>query len=141
MTRLGRVLPPLLLILLAGVTWELYVDLAHVPDYILPGPLGILRAAVNEHDLLLQNAVPTFQIAVFGMVGRPICPSWDVPCFRGSVTWADVPARRLRDRHCPLAGRPTRLRFPNRKASPRAGIGRSARGRLVAGGRGRRSEV
>src|SRR5947209_3895470 len=66
MTRLGRVLPPLLLILLAGIAWELYVDLAHVPDYILPGPLGILRTAVNEHALLLQNAVPTFQIAVFG---------------------------------------------------------------------------
>jgi ABC-type nitrate/sulfonate/bicarbonate transport system permease component len=66
MSRAVRILSPVLLVLLAGVVWELYVDLAQVPDYILPGPLGIARAAVNQRDMLLQNAVPTLQIAVFG---------------------------------------------------------------------------
>jgi ABC-type nitrate/sulfonate/bicarbonate transport system permease component len=59
-------LPPLLLLLAALTAWELYVDLARVPDFLLPGPLAILRSAIDDRDLLLQNALPTLRIAVFG---------------------------------------------------------------------------
>jgi ABC-type nitrate/sulfonate/bicarbonate transport system permease component len=65
-SRVRRTAAPLLLLAAALVAWQLYVGLARVPDYLLPGPLGILRAAIDDRDLLLQNAVPTAQIAVSG---------------------------------------------------------------------------
>jgi ABC-type nitrate/sulfonate/bicarbonate transport system permease component len=65
-TRLKRALPPVALLIAALAAWELYVDLARVPDYLVPGPLAILRSAIDDRDLLLQNALPTLEIALFG---------------------------------------------------------------------------
>jgi ABC-type nitrate/sulfonate/bicarbonate transport system permease component len=66
MTWLKRALPPIALLIAALAAWELYVDLAKVPDYLVPGPLAILRSAIDDRDLLLQNALPTLEIALFG---------------------------------------------------------------------------
>ncbi|HCG01556.1 MAG TPA: nitrate ABC transporter permease [Chloroflexi bacterium] len=66
MTWLKRASPPIALLAAALVAWELYVDLAKVPDYLVPGPLAIFRSAIDDRDLLLQNAVPTLEIALFG---------------------------------------------------------------------------
>jgi putative hydroxymethylpyrimidine transport system permease protein len=68
MRSLARALPSFALLAAAAVAWQLYVDLAHVPDFLLPGPLGIVRAAIDNRDLLLQNAWPTLQIALFGFL-------------------------------------------------------------------------
>lgn len=55
-------------LLLAGVVvlWQVFTVVRQVPSYILPGPVDIWRAGIDEHDLLLSNAVPTLQIAVLG---------------------------------------------------------------------------
>lgn len=63
---LRRTLPPLALLLAALVAWQFAVVLLRVPDYLLPAPLAILRAALDERALLAQNALPTVQIAVLG---------------------------------------------------------------------------
>jgi ABC-type nitrate/sulfonate/bicarbonate transport system permease component len=61
-------LPPLLLLAAAVVLWQVVTDVEHVPDYLLPGPLSIWRAGMDERDLLLTNAVPTLETAVFGFL-------------------------------------------------------------------------
>lgn len=65
---LARAAPPLLL--LAGVLalWQAIIVARQVPAYLLPGPVDIWRAALDEHDLLLTNAVPTLEIAVLGFL-------------------------------------------------------------------------
>jgi ABC-type nitrate/sulfonate/bicarbonate transport system permease component len=61
-----RSAPPLLLLAAALALWQLVTVVRHVPSYLLPGPVDIWHAGVEEHDLLLTNAVPTLEIAVFG---------------------------------------------------------------------------
>jgi ABC-type nitrate/sulfonate/bicarbonate transport system permease component len=61
-------LPPLALLASVLIVWQMYINLAHVPDFLFPGPLGIARAALDDRSLLLQNAWPTLQIALFGFL-------------------------------------------------------------------------
>jgi ABC-type nitrate/sulfonate/bicarbonate transport system permease component len=63
---IGRSAPSLLLLAGALALWQVLTVVRHVPTYLLPGPVDIWRAGVDEHDLLLTNAVPTLEIAVFG---------------------------------------------------------------------------
>jgi ABC-type nitrate/sulfonate/bicarbonate transport system permease component len=48
------------------VLWQVVTVVRQVPSYLLPGPVDIWRAGLDEHELLLTNAVPTLEIAVFG---------------------------------------------------------------------------
>jgi ABC-type nitrate/sulfonate/bicarbonate transport system permease component len=66
--RLMRILPPLGLLVAGLAAWQVFTALAQVPDWLLPGPGSIWRAAVDQRELLLSNAVPTFEIAVFGFL-------------------------------------------------------------------------
>lgn len=66
--RGARFLPPLLLLLLLGVLWQLWTVTQRVPDFLLPGPVAIWQATWLQHDLLLNNTLPTLEIAVFGFV-------------------------------------------------------------------------
>ncbi len=61
-----RLLPPALLVAAGIAVWQAYTVLAQVPDYLLPGPLSIWQATVDQRELLWQNAIPTFKIAVGG---------------------------------------------------------------------------
>src|SRR5579859_5937248 len=61
-----RWVPSLLVVAGALVVWQALTVVQHVPSYLLPGPVDIWRAGVDEHDLLLTNAVPTLEVAVFG---------------------------------------------------------------------------
>jgi len=67
-SSLRRLVPPLALLVAAGVLWQGIVTVEHVPDFLLPGPAAIWQSAVSERDLLLSNAVPTAQIAVLGFL-------------------------------------------------------------------------
>ncbi|GAC1462372.1 MAG: ABC transporter permease [Chloroflexota bacterium] len=58
--------PPLVLLSGAVLVWQAFVQVSRVPDYVLPSPAAIWQTTLDEHDLLLANTVPTFQIAVFG---------------------------------------------------------------------------
>src|SRR5438270_2064349 len=64
--RILRSAPPLLLLAGALALWQLVTVVRRVPSYLLPGPTDIWHAGVDEHDLLLTNAIPTLEIAVFG---------------------------------------------------------------------------
>lgn len=66
-TLVERVAPVVLLLVLFGL-WEAVVDLAHVPDFLLPSPHAIWDAGVAERDLLVSNAIPTAEIAVLGFL-------------------------------------------------------------------------
>lgn len=61
-----RSVPSLLVLTGALALWQVLTVVRQVPTYLLPGPVDIWRAGVDEHDLLLANAVPTLEIAVFG---------------------------------------------------------------------------
>lgn len=66
--RLLRFLPPLALLSVAIVVWQLYTVAFNVPDYLLPGPISIWQSAVDQRDLLIQNTWPTVEIAVGGFL-------------------------------------------------------------------------
>src|SRR5947209_8666864 len=65
-THLSSAFPPLLILTLAVVAWQVYVTAARVPDFILPSPSGIWRSFVDQHDVLIQNTWPTVKIALGG---------------------------------------------------------------------------
>ena len=66
--RIWRYLPPLLLLALGVGAWQIVEMLLGVPDWLVPKPSTIWQSTIDEHDLLLQNTVPTLEIAVLGFV-------------------------------------------------------------------------
>ncbi len=66
--RASRYLPPLLLLALGLVLWQVLTVMLKVPDYLLPGPVAIWQASIDQRDLLLANTIPTFKIAVLGFL-------------------------------------------------------------------------
>jgi ABC-type nitrate/sulfonate/bicarbonate transport system permease component len=67
-TRLSRLIPPLFILILCIVAWQVYVVVAGIPDFILPAPSGVWQSFLDQHDLLLQNTWPTVQIALGGYI-------------------------------------------------------------------------
>ena len=77
--RIARVLAPLAIGLAALAVWELIVRLNHIPHYILPGPLLVLQALIEDRGILLPSLLITLQItfmalgvAILGGVGLAI---------------------------------------------------------------------
>jgi NitT/TauT family transport system permease protein len=77
--RLVRVLAPLLIGLLALVAWEAVVRINDIPHYILPGPLLVAHALIEDWGTLWPSLLITLQItfmalavAVVGGVGLAI---------------------------------------------------------------------
>ena len=64
--RVAQIIPPLLLLALLLVAWQVWAVATHVPDYLVPAPSSIWSATVQERDLLATNTWPTVQIAVYG---------------------------------------------------------------------------
>jgi ABC-type nitrate/sulfonate/bicarbonate transport system permease component len=48
------------------VIWEIAVRLSHVPLWLLPAPSDVLRALVDDRDILLPNALVTFSEVLIG---------------------------------------------------------------------------
>lgn len=61
-----RWVPSMLVVAGVLVVWQVVTVVRQVPSYLLPGPVDIWHAGADEHELLLTNAVPTLEIAVFG---------------------------------------------------------------------------
>ena len=77
--RIARILAPLAIGLMALASWELIVRVNHIPHYILPGPLLVLQALVEDRGILLPSLLITLQItfmalgvAILGGVGLAI---------------------------------------------------------------------
>lgn len=59
MSRTGRVLLPLLAILVLLGIWELYVKASGVSSLVLPSPIDVVRALVDDRATLWHNLKPT----------------------------------------------------------------------------------
>ena len=63
-TRLWRVLAPVLVGVAFLVAWEAAVRLAHVPPYVLPGPLVIAETLIKDGPSLLAALLVTLRITI-----------------------------------------------------------------------------
>lgn len=59
--RWAQVLIPAAMLVLLLVVWQAYVTIANVPHYILPSPVRIWQAFVEDHEMLLHSLVITLQ--------------------------------------------------------------------------------
>jgi putative hydroxymethylpyrimidine transport system permease protein len=60
--------PPLLLLALVVAGWELAARLGWVEDYLLPAPSEVVRALVEDRDVLFPDAWVTAQEVLLGFV-------------------------------------------------------------------------
>lgn len=68
MDALGRSLKPLLLFVLLLVSWQLLVDLAEIPIFLLPSPLDVLAKLTEIPDRLLAHTLVTLYEVVVGFL-------------------------------------------------------------------------
>ncbi len=60
--RFARIAIPVGMLALLIVVWQVYVDVAHVPHYILPSPLRIAQAFGTDYPILLPALLVTLKI-------------------------------------------------------------------------------
>lgn len=65
---LSTLLAPLLSLTGLLVIWQLTVDLAHIPELLLPGPLAVVRAAIRILPELLAATLRTTTAAMTGLL-------------------------------------------------------------------------
>jgi NitT/TauT family transport system permease protein len=61
---MSRVLPPLLMLVIGLAAWEIAVRTAHLPVYILPGPLVIAQTLVRDWSTLFPSLVVTLLVTL-----------------------------------------------------------------------------
>jgi ABC-type nitrate/sulfonate/bicarbonate transport system permease component len=66
--RLVGYIPPIVLLALGVLAWQVIATIKNVPDYLLPKPSLIWQTTIDERDLLLTNTWPTLRIVVFGFL-------------------------------------------------------------------------
>ncbi|MGH6926441.1 MAG: ABC transporter permease [Propylenella sp.] len=59
--RAGQVAIPIAMLALLIVAWQIYCDVAEVPHYILPSPLRIYQAFLEDHAMLFKALSVTLQ--------------------------------------------------------------------------------
>ena len=59
--RLLKLVIPIAMLGLLLVAWQVYVDVAHVPHYILPSPIRIGNAYIEDYQMLLKALSVTLQ--------------------------------------------------------------------------------
>jgi ABC-type nitrate/sulfonate/bicarbonate transport system permease component len=62
----GRVAPPLVLVVAVLVVWQWYVDAYAVRPQVLPSPLRVVEQGWAYRDQLWTNTLPTLQVTVVG---------------------------------------------------------------------------
>ncbi|MDY7104976.1 MAG: ABC transporter permease subunit [Actinomycetota bacterium] len=68
MSTLGRIAPPLVAGVLIFGTWQLWVGLGDIEDFLLPAPSAIARALVDEWSTIWPAALATLWSAFAGLV-------------------------------------------------------------------------
>ena len=53
--RLARILLPIVVLAAGVAAWELVVRLKHLPPYLLPGPVAVLRTLIVDWQVLFQS--------------------------------------------------------------------------------------
>lgn len=67
-SRIGNVLPPLMLFVAILGAWELYVDLGGVDPVLLPAPHEVASAAWSEAGVLWHNTLVTVKEVALGLL-------------------------------------------------------------------------
>ncbi len=68
LASIGNKLAPYITALLLVLIWEVAVRLNHLPSYILPGPLQIIKTLAGTFPLLLMHTVSTLEEAMLGFI-------------------------------------------------------------------------
>lgn len=63
-----RILTPLLTVLGLLVVWELVVDLGIIPNFLLPTPVQVVQALVNDISLIVGHAATTLVETAIGLL-------------------------------------------------------------------------
>ena len=69
---LSRVIPPVLILIVGLAAWEIAVRVAKVPVYILPGPVAIVRALVNDWATLYPSLIVTVLITLGALTAATV---------------------------------------------------------------------
>ena len=69
---LTRVLPPSLILLVGLAAWEIAVRVSHVPVYILPGPVAIVRALIQDWATLYPSLLVTLAITAGALAAATV---------------------------------------------------------------------
>ena len=64
--RLGRIAPPILVVLALIVAWEAYARVSGISPLILPAPSRILSALIDFRDQAVSNTIPTLTETLVG---------------------------------------------------------------------------
>ena len=67
-----RVLPPLVVLALGVLAWDLIVRLGEIPPYLLPGPFLVLSTLIADWDILSASLAVTLLTALEGFVAAAI---------------------------------------------------------------------
>ena len=70
--RLARILLPAVVLAAGVAAWELVVRLNHLPPYLLPGPMAVLRTLIVDWQVLFQSLLTTLQTTLEGFVAAGI---------------------------------------------------------------------
>jgi len=60
-------LPPLIAAVLAGITWELWVELADVSKFVVPRPSAVAEALFDDFGFFISEGLRTLWVAVGGL--------------------------------------------------------------------------
>ena len=69
---IARVLPPVVMLILGLAAWEIAVRTAHVPVYILPGPVVIAQTLVRDWSTLYPSLVVTVLITLAALTAATV---------------------------------------------------------------------
>src|SRR5438552_10801273 len=61
-------LPPAIALLLAMISWQVYVKIADKPEYLLPAPTRIISRLWEEPEFFLSNSWTTIYEATLGFL-------------------------------------------------------------------------
>ena len=70
--RLARILLPIVVLATGIAAWELVVRINHLPPYLLPGPVAVLRTLIVDWQVLFQSLLTTLQTTLEGFVAAGI---------------------------------------------------------------------
>ena len=69
---MSRILPPLFILIVGLAAWEIAVRAAHVPVYILPGPVVIAHTLVRDWSTLYPSLVVTVLITLAALTAATV---------------------------------------------------------------------
>jgi NitT/TauT family transport system permease protein len=70
--RLVRILLPIVVLAAGVAAWELVVRLNHIPPYLLPGPIAVVKTLITDWPALAESLLTTLQTTVEGFIAAAI---------------------------------------------------------------------